>query len=250
MTTVALAPTWAAAQARAPAWLPAETPTRPRSRASSGRVSSRFRAPRALNEPVFWTASSFTTTCAPVRPSRVAEVRTGVRCTLPAIRAAADRTASAFTLTEPVGVAVGVLERGPPAPELLRRLLGELHAAPGQLLVGGEDVVAVEQHVGEGADAVLLAVGGEQHQDHAAVGRGHLDPAGGAGAPPHRRVLQELEAEGVGEELLGAVLVAHVDADAAHGAEHDGPPRKSGGASRSCCRGIPGESKTNRPAFP
>jgi hypothetical protein len=29
----------------------------------------------------------------------VAEVRTGVRCTLPAIRAAADRTASAFTLT-------------------------------------------------------------------------------------------------------------------------------------------------------
>jgi hypothetical protein len=40
-----------------------------------------------------------TTTRAPVRPSRVAEVRTGVRCTLPAIRVAADRTASAFTLT-------------------------------------------------------------------------------------------------------------------------------------------------------
>src|SRR5919108_1173456 len=101
MTTVALAPTWAAAQARAPAWLPAETPTRPRSSASSGRVSSRLRAPRALNEPVFWTASSLTTTRAPVRPSRVAEVRTGVRCTLPAIRAAADRTASAFTPTSP-----------------------------------------------------------------------------------------------------------------------------------------------------
>src|SRR5215203_4950410 len=97
MTTVALAPAWAAAQATAAPWLPAVTHTRPRSRASSGRVSRRLRAPRALNEPVFWTASSLTRTWAPVRPSRVAEVRTGVRCTWPAIRAAADRTAEGFT---------------------------------------------------------------------------------------------------------------------------------------------------------
>src|SRR5215211_4372989 len=97
MTTVALAPTWAAAQATAAPWLPAVTHTSPRSRASSGRVSRRLRAPRALNEPVFWTASSLTRTWAPVRPSRVAEVRTGVRCTWPAIRAAADRTAEGFT---------------------------------------------------------------------------------------------------------------------------------------------------------
>src|SRR5215207_707037 len=107
MTTVALAPTWAAAQATAAPWLPAVTATSPRSRSSSGRVRSRLRAPRALKEPVFWTASSLTRTWAPVRSSRVAEVRTGVRCTRPAIRAAADRTAAGFTSApsvQPLGV--------------------------------------------------------------------------------------------------------------------------------------------------
>src|SRR4029450_9953431 len=98
MTTVALAPVWAAAQATAAPWLPAVTHTRPRSRASSGRVSRRLRAPRALKEAVFWAAPALTRTWAPVRPSRVAEVRTGVRCTWPAIRVAADRTAAGFTL--------------------------------------------------------------------------------------------------------------------------------------------------------
>src|SRR4029450_12387756 len=97
MTTVALAPTWAAAQATAAPWLPAVTHTSARSRAPAARVSRRLRAPGALNEPVFWTASSLTRTWAPVRPSRVAEVCTGVRCTRPAIRAAADRTAAGFT---------------------------------------------------------------------------------------------------------------------------------------------------------
>src|SRR4030095_4552716 len=97
MTTVALAPTWAAAQATAAPWLPAVTATSPRSRASSGGVISRLSAPRALKEPVFWTASSLTSTRAPVRSSSVAEVSTGVRCTRPAIRAAADRTAAGFT---------------------------------------------------------------------------------------------------------------------------------------------------------
>src|SRR5918995_2343787 len=106
MTTVALAPAWAAAQATAAPWLPAVTHTRPRSRASSGRVSRRLRAPRALNEPVFWTAPSLTRTWAPVRPSRVAEVRNRGRCTWPAIRVAADRTAAGFTFApflQPLG---------------------------------------------------------------------------------------------------------------------------------------------------
>src|SRR6266496_767913 len=71
--------------------------TSPRSISSRGRVSSRFRAPRALKEPVFCRASFLTTTVAPSLESSVAEVSTGVACTRPAIRSAAVRTASAST---------------------------------------------------------------------------------------------------------------------------------------------------------
>src|SRR5918995_20210 len=119
MTTVALAPAWAAAQATAAPWLPAVTHTRPRWGASRARVGRRLRPPRAWNEPVFWTASSLTRTWAPVRPSRVAEVRTGVRCTWPAIRVAADRTAAGFTFAPSCnrsGGGSGAQDRRVPAP--------------------------------------------------------------------------------------------------------------------------------------
>src|SRR6266545_999705 len=163
MTTVAFAPTWAAAHARAAAWLPADTATRPRSRASSGRVSSRFSAPRTLNEPVFWTASSLTRTAAPVRPSRVAEVRTGVRCTRPAIRAAADRTASGFTLTS------SWWSQLLPDPMLERRDRGLVAPVEGPLAdaLGGDEPRARERLQvragGRLGDAELL--GDEQHAD-------------------------------------------------------------------------------------
>src|SRR5688572_21801287 len=80
-------------------------------------------------------------------------------------------------LSETVGVAVGVLEFGPPSPVLLGRLSIELDALRLQFGVGLLDIVAVEEDVGEGADTILLIVGRVEHKDGVSIRRDHFDPA-------------------------------------------------------------------------
>src|SRR5205823_1149321 len=81
-------------------------------------------------------------------------------------------------LAEAIGVAVRVFEDGPPTPELPRRRFGKLDALRPQLLVRPLDIVAVEQDVGERADAARLLLGRKEHEQHVPVRRGHLNPAG------------------------------------------------------------------------
>jgi len=65
-----------------------------------------------------------------------------------------------------------------------------------------------------------------------------------------RRVLHELEPQRVGEEGLGPVLVAHVDADAADCGDHDDQPPLRDGRDGTCLARIIGPrcagSNTNR----
>ncbi len=61
-------------------------------------------------------------------------------------------TTATALLVQADDVAVGVFDRGPPAPELLRRRIRELHTPGAQLLVGGVHVVHLEDEVSEGAD--------------------------------------------------------------------------------------------------
>ena len=78
MTTTQSTPYCAAAHATACAWFPADQVTTPRRRSSSVSAATRFSAPRALNEPVFWKSSAFR--CAP----SAAEENMGVRWIRPA----------------------------------------------------------------------------------------------------------------------------------------------------------------------
>src|SRR5215471_10888210 len=54
-------------------------------------------------------------------------------------------------LVQPDDVSVGILDRRPPAPGLLRGLVYELDATLGELCVGGFHIVDVEDEVGEAA---------------------------------------------------------------------------------------------------
>src|SRR5262245_64606493 len=91
MTTTAGAPASAPAQATACAWFPAETVTSPLARSEADRLKTLFKAPRGLKDPVFCKHSHLRKTEAPRRSPMVREDSIGVRCTLPAIRAAASR---------------------------------------------------------------------------------------------------------------------------------------------------------------
>src|SRR5687768_15304472 len=110
------------------------------------------------------------------------------------LRSGRDRVARDLTrnllsaLAETVGVAVGIFEDGPPAPELLAWRLGELDSTIAERLVSLLNVITGEEHVREGADAVLMFLGGEEHQDHVAIGRCYLDPARRPRILAHRRV--------------------------------------------------------------
>ena len=86
ITTTHGASTLRAAHATAWAWFPADTVTRPCSRSSWASERTLFRAPRALNDPVFWKLSHLRNNRMPARsPSEAAESR-GVRWTVPEIR--------------------------------------------------------------------------------------------------------------------------------------------------------------------
>src|SRR6266487_2834737 len=104
-------------------------------------------------------------------------------------------------------VAVGVLEQRPPAEGLLDRRQGELHAAGTQLLGG------LQARVGGAWSLPLAKI---QDHDHGLVGRAHLQPA----LLPVGGVLDKLEAQGLGPERLGAILVLDLDDDLADTTDH------------------------------
>ena len=83
------------------AWFPADMATTP-ARASSGvRANSRLRAPRSLNDAVYWRFSNLIHTSAPVMAERVRERAMGVRTTAPAMARCAACTSSKVTGRRP-----------------------------------------------------------------------------------------------------------------------------------------------------
>src|SRR5215471_3070522 len=94
MTTALETPAIRAAQATAWAWLPAETVTSPRALSSALKERTLLRAPRGLNEPVFWKLSHFRCRRTPRRRPSCDDDTIGVRCTFPASREAARRISS------------------------------------------------------------------------------------------------------------------------------------------------------------
>ena len=78
-----------AASAMAWAWFPDEKVNTPARRCSSVKRASALQAPRNLKAPARWKFSHLKNSCALVRALAVREVSTGVRCAMPAMRAAA-----------------------------------------------------------------------------------------------------------------------------------------------------------------
>ena len=73
ITMTAGIPRRAAWNATASPWLPALAAMTPRARVAGSSWSSRFTAPRSLNEPVIWRFSSFTKHRAPLSSESVCE---------------------------------------------------------------------------------------------------------------------------------------------------------------------------------
>jgi hypothetical protein len=102
MTTVHGTLTTRAAHATACAWFPADTVMSPRARFASGSESTRFNAPRGLNEPVFCRLSTLSTSDTPARSPRARALRTGVRSRWGSIlRAAARMFSSGMGMESP-----------------------------------------------------------------------------------------------------------------------------------------------------
>src|SRR5580658_10398071 len=114
-------------------------------------------------------------------------------------------------------VAVGIFESAAGAPFFFFGLLGELDAFGFEDFGGGEEVVAPEGDGLELADAVFMALGGEEGEAGWRTGNGELDPALLLGV---RLIGDDFEAEGFGEELQGNVLIADGDADEFDAANH------------------------------
>src|SRR6266542_697297 len=152
MTTSASIPASAAAHATAWAAFPAEMETTPRRLSSSESDSILFRMPRGLNDPVRWKSSAFRKTRAPVRSDSVAELKTGVRCSRPAVVSRARRTSSREGMSTPGWYEAGAAEPPPPGRPVLRHLVD---AVEGVLIDNGvgvrtatavDDVVAAVRH--------------------------------------------------------------------------------------------------------
>jgi hypothetical protein len=114
ITIVAGMPSRAAWRATACAWLPADTATTPHARSSGVNASSRFRAPRSLNDAVNWSTSAFTTTVHPRISDSVWDSVARVRTTAPLIATAAASTSSTVTARSVI-VARGLRPRTPSA---------------------------------------------------------------------------------------------------------------------------------------
>src|SRR3569833_480590 len=106
-------------------------------------------------------------------------------------------------------VAVRIVEDRESAPGLFLGRPAEFDAALRQLAIAVLDVVAGERAVEEGADAILMAVRGEQHHTGLRAGDTELDPA----LLAHRLVGHYPEPHLPGPEGQRAVLVAGRDAD-------------------------------------
>src|SRR5215212_6448596 len=113
MTSRASSPSRAAAQATAWAWFPAEIAITPLSRSTAVSDASFVSTPRGLNEPVFWNSSAFSETPGP----SVWELKTGVRCSRPAIASRAACTSSGEITSGPgvFGPAAALGHGEPPA---------------------------------------------------------------------------------------------------------------------------------------
>src|SRR5919202_5717424 len=117
-------------------------------------------------------------------------------------------------LVEAEDVPVLVHELGPPAEELSGWLFGEAYAASRQLTVRGVDVVGLEDEARVLAKRrAALAEATRQHDFGGRAGRRHRDPAHPLA---HRRVGALLEAQALGVEAQGCVLIRHVDSDDAN----------------------------------
>src|SRR5262249_50482939 len=101
-----------------------------------------------------------------------------------------------------------ILENREGAPRLLLRRLDELDPLRLQLLVGLLHVVARERPVEERADALFVPIGGEEDDAGLRRADAELDPA----LLAHRLVGDDLEAELLGVEGYGGLLVAGRDA--------------------------------------
>src|SRR5919202_4568500 len=111
-------------------------------------------------------------------------------------------------------VPVLVHELSPPAEELSGWLFGEAHAASRQLTVRGVDVVGLEDEARVLAKRrAALAEATRQHDLSGRAGRRHREPAHPVA---HRRVVALLEAQALGVEAQGCVLIRHVDSDDAN----------------------------------
>ncbi len=114
MTTVAFTSRAAAITARAIPWLPPLTATTPAARSASPSERSLAVAPRALNEPVRCSSSSFATTGTPSSAVRPGLGTVGVRTTCPAMRcAAASMSGMPITVVHPFGAGLGTAPQAP-----------------------------------------------------------------------------------------------------------------------------------------
>src|SRR5690606_5713918 len=122
----------------------------------------------------------------------------------------ADRKALARRLParQHEAIAVRIAELGERAGGLRPGLVVEFDAALAHLAIGVFDVVAGDRAVEEGADARLVAIGGEEHDARLGPRYAEFDPAL-AGA--HGLVGQHLEADLLGPEADRGVLVARGD---------------------------------------
>src|SRR5262249_46925828 len=107
-------------------------------------------------------------------------------------------------------VALGIEEDRERAPRLLLRRRHELDALVAQLGVGPLEVVDREREVDLLADHVLVLVGCEQYELGLGIGDLELDPAL---IIAERLIGEHREAEPLGVELEGALLVGARDAD-------------------------------------
>jgi hypothetical protein len=102
ITTWAVMPRWRAAKASAAPWLPDEWAATPHWASAAESRATALVAPRALKAPTFCRFSALRKirAPAPAQASMASLVRTGVRCTRPAIRDAAARMSAMVTSSE------------------------------------------------------------------------------------------------------------------------------------------------------
>src|SRR5579872_3399442 len=114
-------------------------------------------------------------------------------------------------------IAILVLENRRCSPGFLLRRLHELNATRAQLVKGLLHAISHEGDAGERSDPVFLTRGRKQHDLRVGARDAQLDPAP---AIAEGLIGHNLEAELLGVELEGLVLISHGDADELDGFDH------------------------------